>query len=69
MLAPFTHILPLASVIRRRMLPTDGRIRVKVGQKVKATDVLAETIISRKNVLIDIAQRLRVPPRQAAALI
>ena len=69
MLAPFTHVLPLASVVRRRMLPTDGRIRVKIGQKVKATDVLAEAIISRKNVLFDIAQWLRVSPRQAAALI
>ena len=69
MLAPFTHILPLASVIRRRMLPSDGRIRVKVGQRVKATDVLAETIISRKHILLDIARGLRVSPRQAMPLI
>ena len=69
MLAPFVHILPLATVIRKRMLPVDGRIRVKVGQRVSAADVVAETIVDRKYLIMDIAQGLRVSPRRAAAYI
>ncbi|HEY3311622.1 MAG TPA: hypothetical protein VGK00_08290 [Anaerolineales bacterium] len=69
MLTPITHILPLTTVVRRRLLPVDGNVLAKIGQKVEPTDVVAETIVGRKHLIMDIAQELRVSPRQAAALI
>jgi hypothetical protein len=69
MLAPITHFLPLTTIIRKRMLPCDGRILVKVGQKVNATDILGEAVVGRKHLILDIAQGLRVSPRRAATLI
>ena len=69
MLAPITHILPLTTIIRKRLLPVDGRILVKLGQKVNPTDVEAEAIIGRKHLIVDVAKLLRVSPRSAAGLI
>ena len=39
MLAPVTHILPLTTVVRQRLLPAPGRVVVRVGQKVTATEI------------------------------
>jgi hypothetical protein len=36
MLAPVTHILPLATVQRQRVLPVPGRVLVRKGQEVAA---------------------------------
>jgi hypothetical protein len=69
MLAPITHFLPLTTVTRKRILPCDGRILVKVGQKVFPTDVVAETYVDHKHVILDIVQGLRVSLRKAAFLI
>lgn len=67
MLAPFTHILPLTTVVRKRLLPYDGNVIASVGQVVEPADIVAETTIGRKHLIVDIAQNLRVSPRQAGS--
>jgi hypothetical protein len=69
MLAPVTHILPLTTVVRRRLLPAPGRVLVRVGQKVTASDVIAETNLPREHVLINVAHALGVSPERANSLI
>lgn len=41
----------------------------KVGQKINPTDVVAEALVGRKHLIVDVARLLRVSPRNAAALI
>lgn len=69
MLAPVTHILPLTTVVRERLLPAPGRVLVRVGQKVTASDVIAETSLPREHVLINVAHALGISPDQANSLI
>jgi len=69
MLAPITHFLPLTTVVRKRMLPCDGRIIARIGQKVEPSDVVAEAIVGRKHLIVDVAQGLHLSSRRAAALI
>jgi hypothetical protein len=69
MLAPVTHFLPLTTVIRKRQLPCDGRVLAKAGQKVIAGDILAESSVGHKHLILDIARELHVSSRQAASLI
>lgn len=60
MLAPVTHILPLTTVQRERTLPVRGIVNVRLGQRVSATDVVAEARWSREHVLVDVARKLGV---------
>ncbi|MGE5027349.1 MAG: hypothetical protein ACM3JK_02650 [Betaproteobacteria bacterium] len=69
MLAPVTHIIPLATIIRPRLLPTAGTIQVRSGDKVTPVDVVAETTIAREHILIDIAHALGVSPSKADRLV
>src|SRR5512133_2432610 len=69
MLAPITHILPLTTIVRKRLLPVDGRVIAKAGQKVTPTDVVAEAVVGRKHMIVDVAKVLRVTPRSASAFI
>jgi hypothetical protein len=64
-----THILPLTTIVRKRLLPVDGRVIAKPGQKVTPTDVVAEAVIGRKHMIVDVAKVLRVTPRSASAFI
>lgn len=69
MLASISHILPLTTVVRKRLLPADGRVVVRVGQKVDASDVVADAFMGRKHLILDVAFGLRVSPRDAVAMI
>jgi hypothetical protein len=69
MQAPTTHIIPLTTIVRKRFLPTDGRILARVGQKVSPADVIGETIINRKYTIVDVAAILHVPASKADGLL
>ena len=65
MLAQVTHILPITNIRRERLLPIPGRVAVRKGQKVSATDVIAEVRMSPEHMLLDIARGLGLPAREA----
>lgn len=69
MLAPLIHIIPLATIMRTRLMPVDGKIITGVGQKVNPTDTVAEAVVGRKHLVIDAAQKLGVPQRDVAKFI
>jgi hypothetical protein len=60
MIAPVTHILPLTHVRRARLLPENGRVLVRVGQKVNATDIVAESPQLSRHVLVNVRNSLRL---------
>lgn len=64
MIAPVTHISPIATFRRERVLPFPGRILVRRGQKVSATDVVAEASHHSEHLLIDVVRALGVPLKQ-----
>ena len=65
MQAPVTHILPITTIRRERLLPVPGKVVVRKGQKVSATDVVAEAKVAPEQMLLDIARGLGLPPREA----
>ena len=65
MLAPITHILPITGIRRERVLRVSGKVLVRKGQKVSATDIIAEASLTPEHLLIDIARGLGVPASQA----
>jgi hypothetical protein len=69
MLAPVTHILPLTTIVRTRMLPIQGRVLARVGQKVSPSDTIAEASISRQHLMIDAARQLGLTAAKADALL
>jgi hypothetical protein len=69
MIAPVTHILALTTVVRTRMLPAEGRIIARVGQKVTPTDVVAEAIVGRKHLIVDFAQEMNLLPKKASSFL
>jgi hypothetical protein len=66
MLATVTHILPLTFVRRARMLPVPGLVTVRTGQKVNASDVIAQASLPLKHQLLDIRRGLGIPQISAA---
>jgi hypothetical protein len=65
MLAPVRHILPLTMIRRERALPISGKVLVRAGQSVSATDVIAEAVLSPEYILLDIARGLGMSPAKA----
>jgi transcription antitermination factor NusG len=64
MFASVTHFLPLTKIRRERVLPVPGRVLVHTGQKVSATDVIAEARLNNSHVLLDVAGMLGIPVEQ-----
>lgn len=58
MIAPVTHILPLARIRRSRMLPGKGIVLAMSGQRVNATEVIAEMDLPGAHFLIDVRRAL-----------
>jgi hypothetical protein len=69
MLAPVTHILPLTTIERERVLPVAGNVIAKLNQNVSSTDVIAEATWSREHLLIDVARALGISANAADRLI
>jgi hypothetical protein len=69
MLARITHLLPLTNIRRQRVLPVNGRVLVRSGQKVSATDVVADARLAKDHLLLDISRGLGLPTAQADKLI
>ncbi len=60
MLAPVTHYLPLTLIRRERLLPQPGKVLVRAGQKVAATDAIAEASLFPDFLLLDVARSLQL---------
>lgn len=69
MLAPVIHILPMTTILRQRLLPSVGRVLVRLNQKVAPLDVVAETNLGKEHILVDIACLLGISPDKADQLI
>jgi len=53
-----THILPLTLIRRKRVLPVPGRVLVSNGEKVIATDIVAQAGQPGRHVLVDVRRLL-----------
>jgi len=65
MLASVVHIQPLVTIRRERLLPIPGKVTVRKGQKVAATDIIAEVDLDPKYTLLDVARGLGVSSDEA----
>ena len=63
--AAITHILPLATIRRERLLPVPGRVVARRGQHITPTDVVAEAIVDPEHLLLDIGRGLGLSAREA----
>jgi hypothetical protein len=63
--AAITHILPLTTIRRERLLPVPGRVVARRGQHVNPSDVVAEAITEPEHILLDIARGLGVSAKEA----
>jgi len=69
MLAPVTHILANTLIRRERLLPVPGRVLVRKGQLISATDVVAEGNPHPKHLILDIVRGLGLPIEKAEGQI
>jgi hypothetical protein len=60
-LSSMTHVIPLTTIRRERVLPVPGAVAVRVNAKVQAADILAEAEIEPEHFYLDIARGLGVP--------
>jgi hypothetical protein len=60
MIAPVTHILALTTIRRTRKLPVSGRVLVKVGQKVNASDIVADASSNGQHYIVDVRRVLGI---------
>jgi hypothetical protein len=65
MQAPITHILPVASIRRERLMSAEGRIIARRGQQVNPNDVVAEAVLRPEHLLLDIGLGLGLSPKEA----
>jgi hypothetical protein len=64
MLAPVRHILPLTTIRRDRLLPVPGKVVVRKGQKVGATDTVAEVNLVPEHILLDLGRGLGISSKK-----
>ncbi len=64
-----THILPLTLIRRKRVLPVPGRVLVSNGEKVIATDIVAQAGQPGRHVLIDVRRLMGFSSSDEAAKV
>ena len=69
MLSPITHFLPITTIRRERLLPVQGRVIVRKGQKVGATDTIAEARLAPQHIVLEIARGLGIASSKADAAL
>lgn len=69
MFIPVTHHLSLTRIRRERILPQPGTVFVTQGQKVRAADLIAETRLESRHLLLDVSRMLGIPPKQTHKVI
>jgi hypothetical protein len=69
MLANIVHIVPITTIRRERTLPVAGKVIVRKGQKVTATETVAEAVLAPSHMLIDIARGLGISVQEAESQI
>ncbi|MCB2178711.1 hypothetical protein KQH61_04790 [bacterium] len=69
MFVPVTHVLPLTTIERSRMLPVAGSVLVRAGQEVRAEDVIAKANMYADHISLDLARGLGIPKHAVSAYI
>jgi hypothetical protein len=57
---PVTHVIPLTTIRRERVLPVPGAVTVRVNEKVQASHVIAEAETVPRHYFLDVARGLGV---------
>jgi hypothetical protein len=65
MQAPITHILPVASIRRERLMSAEGRILARRGQQVNPNDIVAEAVLRPEHLVLDIGLGLGMSSKEA----
>jgi len=65
MLTAIKHIHPVTLIQRQRLLPMPGRVMVRKGQQVSATDVVAAAYVTPDHLLLDIGLGLGLSAEEA----
>lgn len=63
---PETRAMPLTLIRRERLLPVPGKVLVSAGERVQASQTIAQAEISGEVRIVNVARMLRVPPARAA---
>ena len=69
MLIPVTHILPVTTIERRRLLPIAGTVLVRAGQEVRAEEVIATADLKGEHISLDLARGLGVPKNKTTSYL
>lgn len=59
-----THVTPMTTIRRERVLPVPGSVTVRVNEKVQAADVVAVAEPTPRHIFIDIGRGLGIPESQ-----
>ena len=64
-----THISPLATIRRERLLPQPGYVLVDEGERVEAMTVVAKAETFARHYFVDLTQRLKVPANETGKYV